>query len=255
MYQNYTINQLCLPIDLETKLEKNDFAHAIVQFVDSIPDAVFLPYYQSMGRPQYHPRMLLSVILCAYIQGVYSGRQIQNMLIDSIRMRYLSQDQIPNFRTINRFRVHPIMNDILDHAFIQFRELLVQSGLISGSALYIDGTKIEADANRYSFVWKKSILKYKDNLDQKALENYQQMVETKILPELIDDLKDELSIEEIERIRQSLEEKEEQLIEAIDQTETVEEQNYFVKKNLKFISRKNNLMILPKEKCATKNNW
>lgn len=48
------------------------------------------------------------------------------------------------------------------------------------------------------------------------------MVETKILPELIDDLKDELSIEEIERIRQSLEEKENQLIEAIDQTETVE---------------------------------
>lgn len=69
----------------------------------------------------------------------------------------------------------------------------------------------------------KSILKYKDSLDQKALENYQQMVETKILPELIDDLKDELSIEEIERIRQSLEEKENQLIEAIDQTETVEE--------------------------------
>ena len=223
MYQNYTINQLCLPIDLEIKLEENDFAHAIVQFVDSIPDEVFLPYYQSMGRPQYHPRMLLSIILCAYIQGVYSGRQIQNMLIDSIRMRYLSQEQFPNFRTINRFRVHPIMNDILDHSFVQFRELLVQSRLLSGSALYIDGTKIEADANKYSFVWKKSILKYKDSLDQKALENYQQMVETKILPELIDDLKDELSIEEIERIRQSLEEKENQLIEAIDQTETVEE--------------------------------
>ncbi|RBR32009.1 hypothetical protein EB18_00433 [Enterococcus cecorum] len=159
MYQNYTINQLCLPIDLEAKIEENDFVHAIVQFVDSIPDAVFLPYYQSMGRPQYHPRMLLSVILCAYIQGVYSGRQIQNMLIDSIRMRYLSQDQIPNFRTINRFRVHPIMNDILDHSFVQFRELLVQSGLISGSALYIDGTKIEADANKYSFVWKKKYFK------------------------------------------------------------------------------------------------
>ena len=43
MYQNYNIKQVCLPIDLETKLEKNDFVHAIVQFVDSIPDAVFLP--------------------------------------------------------------------------------------------------------------------------------------------------------------------------------------------------------------------
>ncbi len=53
MYQNYTINQLCLPIDLEIKLEENDFAHAIVQFVDSIPDEVFLPYYQSMGRPLF----------------------------------------------------------------------------------------------------------------------------------------------------------------------------------------------------------
>ena len=66
MYQNYNIKQVCLPIDLEIKLEKNDFAHAVVQFVDSIPDEVFLPYYQSMGSPQYHPRMLLSVILCAY---------------------------------------------------------------------------------------------------------------------------------------------------------------------------------------------
>lgn len=114
------------------------------------------------------------------------------------------------------------MNDILDHSFVQFRELLVQSGLISGSALYIDGTKLKRmRINTLSFG--KSILKYKDSLDQKALENYQQMVETKILPELIDDLKDELSIEEIERIRQSLEEKENQLIEAIDQTETVEE--------------------------------
>ncbi len=110
MYQNYNIKQVCLPIDLEAKIEENDFVHAIVQFVDSIPDAVFLSYYQTMGSPQYHPHMLLSVILCAYIQGGYSGRQIQNMLIDSIRMRYLSQDQIPNFRTINRFRVHPIMN-------------------------------------------------------------------------------------------------------------------------------------------------
>lgn len=68
--------------------------------------------------------------LCAYIQGIYSGRQIENLLIDSLRMRYLSQNQLPNFRTINR-RVHPIMNNILDHAFIPFRELLVKSGLIS----------------------------------------------------------------------------------------------------------------------------
>lgn len=72
MYQNYTINQLCLPIDLEIKLEENDFAHAIVQFVDSIPDEVFLPYYQSMGRPQYHPRMLtFHYSLCLYSRGLF----------------------------------------------------------------------------------------------------------------------------------------------------------------------------------------
>ena len=85
----------------------------------------------------------------------------------------------------------------------------------------------------------KSILKYKDNLDQKALENYQQMVETKILPELIDDLKDELSIEEIERIRQSLEEKEEQLIETIEQTETVEERKLLRKEKSEVHKQKN----------------
>ncbi|WP_133175772.1 transposase, partial [Staphylococcus aureus] len=132
-------------------------------------------------------RMLLSIILCAYIQGVYSGRQIQNMLIDSIRMRYLSQEQFPNFRTINRFRVHPIMNDILDHSFVQFRELLVQSGLISGSALYIDGTKIEANANRYTFVWKKSIQNHESKMNEDSKALYHELVTNKIIPEIKED--------------------------------------------------------------------
>ncbi|PVG05372.1 IS5/IS1182 family transposase, partial [Staphylococcus aureus] len=131
--------------------------------------------------------MLLSIILCAYIQGVYSGRQIQNMLIDSIRMRYLSQEQFPNFRTINRFRVHPIMNDILDHSFVQFRELLVQSGLISGSALYIDGTKIEANANRYTFVWKKSIQNHESKMNEDSKALYHELVTNKIIPEIKED--------------------------------------------------------------------
>lgn len=112
MYQNYTINQLCLPIDLEAKIEENDFVHAIVQFVDSIPDAFSFLIINLWVDPNIILVCYFPLFFVPIIQGVYSGRQIQNMLIDSIRMRYLSQDQIPNFRTINRFRVHPIMNDI-----------------------------------------------------------------------------------------------------------------------------------------------
>ena len=62
MYQNYNIKQVCLPIDLETKLEKNDFAHAIVQFVDSISDAVFLPSFLKTKFLTFVPLIVFAFI-------------------------------------------------------------------------------------------------------------------------------------------------------------------------------------------------
>src|SRR5690554_1966136 len=107
MYQNYNMNQLVLPIDLEVKLQENDIAFVINDLVKSIPEDAFESFLRKTGRPSYHPRMMLKVILCAYSQSVFSGRKIEALLKDSIRMMWLAQGYEPSYRTINRFRVQP----------------------------------------------------------------------------------------------------------------------------------------------------
>lgn len=154
------MNQLVLPINLEVKLQDNDIAFVINDLVESIPDEAFHNFLRKTGRPSYHPRMMLKIILSAYSQSVFSGRKIEALLKDSIRMMWLAQGHEPSYRTINRFRVDPDVKDILRELFVQFRSHLVKEKIIDNEAIFIDGTKIEANANKFTFVWKKSIKKF-----------------------------------------------------------------------------------------------
>ena len=104
--------------------------------------------------------MMLKIILCAYTQSVFSGRKIEELLKDSIRMMWLAQGYEPSYRTINRFRVQPEVKELIRQCFVQFRCQLVEEELIDQEAIFIDGTKIEANANKFTFIWKKSIEKY-----------------------------------------------------------------------------------------------
>src|SRR5690554_4235658 len=107
MFKNYNMNQLVLPLDLEVKLQENDIAFHIHHLVESIPHQAFEPFLRNTGCPAYHPQMMLKIILCAYSQSVFSGRKIEALLKDSIRMMWLAQGYEPSYRTINRFRVQP----------------------------------------------------------------------------------------------------------------------------------------------------
>src|SRR5699024_2852683 len=97
--------------------------------------------------PAYHPNMMVKLILCAYTQSVFSGRKIEDLVKDSIRMMWLAQDYEPSYRTINRFRVHPEVKEILRQCFVQFRAQLIQANQIDEEVIFIDGTIIEVIAN------------------------------------------------------------------------------------------------------------
>src|SRR5699024_12271020 len=79
---------------------------------DALPIS-FENFLRKTGRPSYHPRMMLKIILCAYSQSVFSGRKIEALLKDSIRMMWLAQGYKPSYRTINRFRVDPDVKYLL----------------------------------------------------------------------------------------------------------------------------------------------
>ncbi len=72
-------------------------------------------------------------------------------------MIWLSQNQNPYYKTMNRFRVNPNIDALLESLFIQFHSLCLKQHLIDDQAIFIDGTKVEANTNQYTFVWKKRI--------------------------------------------------------------------------------------------------
>lgn len=63
-------------------------------------------------------------------QSVFSGRKMEALLKDSIRMMWLAQGYEPSYRTINRFRVQPEVKDLIRQCFIQFRCQLIEEKLI-----------------------------------------------------------------------------------------------------------------------------
>ncbi|WP_232019873.1 IS1182 family transposase [Ureibacillus thermosphaericus] len=206
MFKYYNMNQLVLPLDLEIKLQENDIAFHIHHLVESIPDEAFQPFLRNTGCPAYHPRMMLKIILCAYSQSVFSGRKIEALLKDSIRMMWLAQGYEPSYRTINRFRVHPEVKELIRQCFVQFRCQLVEEKLIDQEAIFIDGTKIEANANKFTFVWKKSIEKYNQNLIEKSNQLYNELLEKEIIPEMERENEGELSVEELAQMVQQVDE-------------------------------------------------
>ncbi|WP_342580655.1 IS1182 family transposase [Ureibacillus sp. FSL W7-1570] len=206
MFKYYNMNQLVLPLDLEIKLQENDIAFHIHHLVESIPDEAFQPFLRNTGCPAYHPRMMLKIILCAYSQSVFSGRKIEALLKDSIRMMWLAQGYEPSYRTINRFRVHPEVKELIRQCFVQFRCQLVEEKLIDQEAIFIDGTKIEANANKFTFVWKKSIEKYNQNLIEKSNQLYNELLEKEIIPEMERESDGELSVEELAQMVQQVDE-------------------------------------------------
>lgn len=213
MFKHYTMNQVILPLDLEMKLKENDIAFAVNDLVESIPDEAFKDFLRQTGRPAYHPRMMLKIILCGYTQSVFSGRKIEALLEDSVRMMWLAQGEKPSYRTINRFRSNLFIEDVLRECFVQFRNQLVEKELIEEEAIFIDGTKIEANANKFTFVWRKSVERYNDKLIEKSNQLYDELLEKEIIPAMERENKEELSVGEMEEIIENLDEK----IEAYDE--------------------------------------
>ena len=112
----------------------------------------------------HHPQMMLKVILYAYMNNIYSCRRIESLLKRDIHFIYLAGYEQPDFITINRFR-NRVKKEI-NNIFTQVVLILSAKGLISLDVEYIDGTKIESKANKYTFVWRKTVEKNRANLQE-----------------------------------------------------------------------------------------
>ena len=166
-YKPYNQGQgILFPLSIDSKISDDHPVRLISQVVDELDLSGINFGYKGGGNSSYHPRMLLKVLFYAYLNNVYSCRKIETQLEQNIHYIWLSGDQHPNFRTINNFRSLRLKGSI-HKLFVQVVFMLVEMGYITLREVYLDGTKIESKANKYSFVWRKSVEKNKAKLELK----------------------------------------------------------------------------------------
>lgn len=170
VFKSYNPNDnLLLPPCLGDYLPQNHPARVVSAIIDRLDISEIEAGYVGGGTSSYNPRMLLKVIVYAYLNNVYSGRQMEKLLVENIAYMWLSSMQTPDFRTINNFRSKRLA-DKFDNIFTQIVLLLHEENLVSLKVQYIDGTKIESVANKYTFVWKGSTEKNKVKLENNVRE-------------------------------------------------------------------------------------
>ena len=155
------------PVNIFDKIPQNHPCRLVNTVVDSLDLTAVINKYIGGGCSAYHPRMMVKVLFYSYLSNIYSCRKIARALAENIHFMFLAGNLTPDFRTINDFR-GKILKDSIKELFAEVVKLLVEMGYVSLDVQYIDGTKIEATSNKYTFVWKKSVEKYKNNLEEKV---------------------------------------------------------------------------------------
>jgi len=168
---------MLLPPSLEELIAVNHPVRVVDEVLSKIDIQPLLRQYKTGGASSYHPGMLLKVLVYAYINNIYSSRKIEEALQQNIHFMWLSGMSQPDHNTINRFRSERL-KEPLKKIFVQVVQLLAAEGLLSIKELYTDGTKIEANANRYTFVWGNAIKTNKEKMGRQldALWKYAQNI-------------------------------------------------------------------------------
>ncbi len=167
--QNNISYQLVLPLNIEFLIPKDDPVRLLSQIMEELDYSELKKGYSSKGRnPVVSPKTLCQVLVYAYMNNIYTSRMIEKACRRDLNFMWLLQGQkAPDHNTISRFRTERIqgfVNGLLNQIVVNLSEL----GEVKFDNVFVDGTKIEANANKYSFVWKKAVskneLKLKENI-------------------------------------------------------------------------------------------
>ncbi len=146
-------------------------ANHLVRIVNSTLEQLdlsqLLKQYKGGGASRYNPLMLLKVLVYGYLNNVYSGRMLAKAVKENIYFRWITGCQMSDFRTINLFRkdkLAPVVNEV----FVEVVKLLHKQGYVQLYTVYVDGTKIESRANRYTLVWRKAVDTFYSRLESKV---------------------------------------------------------------------------------------
>jgi transposase len=165
-FRDYNPKQMLLfPERLDKDIAENDPVRVVDAVIDGLKLDNFKKLYRERGRSPYHPKMMLKAVIYGYMNNLYSCRKIEEALKRDIHFIWLAGYEQPDFNTINRFRNR--VKDEINRVFTQLVLALAERGFITLDVEYIDGTKIESKANKYTFVWRKSTERHRARLIEK----------------------------------------------------------------------------------------
>lgn len=163
--KSYNNKRLFLTVNPNEDVAENDPVRVVDAIVEGLDLREFKKLYHEKGRCPYHPKMMLKIILYAYMNNIYSCRKMERAVQRDIHYIWLAAQERPDFVTINRFR-NRVKKEI-NNIFTQVVLVLADKGFITLDVEYIDGTKIESKANKYTFVWRKTVEKNRAKLQEK----------------------------------------------------------------------------------------
>ena len=198
---------LLLPPSLDELVPENHMVRVVDAVIDRLDISDILSTYRGGGNSAFNPKMMLKVLVFAYLSNVYSSRRIEELLKRDIYFMWLAGMKRPDFRTINYYRGKRLKEGF-DAVFTQVVRLLHEEGFVSLKVQYIDGTKIESVANKYTFVWRGSVEKYDARLKAKTEALLRQIEQNHAIENQENPAPEELTAEEVaervERIREKV---------------------------------------------------
>lgn len=174
-HKNYTefhdSYQLVLPLNLEGLVPNDESVRLLSHVLEELDYHDLYKAYSQKGRnPAVEPKLMFKILVYAYSQGIYSSRKIEGACRRDINFLWLlAGAKAPDHSTISRFR-KMLHSGICEGLFSQLAIFLLKTGEVTGKNLFIDGTKIESRANKYTFVWKKSVGKHEARMHGQLLE-------------------------------------------------------------------------------------
>lgn len=153
---------LFLP-SFEELIPPDHIVRLVSRAIDGMQLDKLLNAYDGGGASNYHPKMLLKILVYGYIDRLYSSRRLEKATRENVNFMWLTGQRTPDHNTINRFRKGQLKDTVKD-VFAAVLLLLLEAGLVRLEDYHIDGTKIESAANRYTFVWAKSVSGHKGRL-------------------------------------------------------------------------------------------
>jgi transposase len=215
-FKPYDQHQMFLfPPSIEDMIPENHPVRIVNKVLDTISYKSLFDRYPGGGTSSYNPVMLVKVIMYAYLNNTYTSRDIEAALKENIHYMWISGMQQPDHNTINRFRKNKL-GETLKGLFIQLVELLIEHNIVSIKELYLDGTKIEANANKYTVVWGNSIKTNKIKM-KAQLKNVWDYIQKQTAVEEKEEFPFEYSELEPEKLKETIEKINKTLADSLDE--------------------------------------